>query len=38
MTAADVAELVAYYLGAFGIGWSLGLGILAFRKFVEGAT
>lgn len=38
MTDTDLATLVGLYLGAFALGWTSGLLVLAFRKFSEGAT
>jgi hypothetical protein len=37
MTVADIALLVGVYVGAFGIGWSLGAFFLWFRKISESA-
>ena len=38
MADADLVTLIGLYIGAFALGWTSGLLVLAYRKFTEGAT
>jgi hypothetical protein len=38
LDAIDLAKLVGFHLGAFGIGWSLGLLFYTYRRVMDSAT